>query len=88
MGRYLGLGAKNLVNLLNPEAIILGGERMDASDLFLDAIENEVRRHAFPSEADRLQIVPTELGTDGFLIGSATLVAADFFRVPAKEAVG
>lgn len=88
MGRYLGFGAKNLVNLLNPEAIILGGERMDASDLFLSAIEDEVRRHSFPSEADRLQIVPTELGTDGFLIGSATLVAADFFRVPAKGAIG
>jgi len=88
MGRYLGFGAKNLVNLLNPEAIILGGERMDASDLFLSAIENEVRRHSFPSEAERLQIVPTELGTDGFLIGSATLVTAEFFRVPAKEPVG
>ncbi len=86
MGRYLGFGAKNLVNLLNPEAIIFGGERMDAADLFLSAIENEVCRHSFPSEAERLQIVPTQLGADGFLIGSATLVAADFFRVPAKEA--
>lgn len=88
MGKYLGFGVKNLVNLLNPEAIILGGERMDASDLFLAAIENEVRRHSFPSEAERLQIVSAELGVDGFLIGSATLVAADFFRVPAKEVVG
>jgi glucokinase-like ROK family protein len=87
MGRYLGLGAKNLVNLLNPEAVILGGERMDASDLFMSAIEDEVRRHSFPSEAERLQIVQTELGSDGFLIGSATLVAADFFRIPAKEAL-
>ncbi len=87
MGRYLGFGAKNLVNLLNPEAIILGGERMDASDLFLSAIEEEVRRHSFPSEADRLQIVTTELGADGFLIGSATLVTADFFRVPAKGTI-
>jgi len=87
MGRYLGFGAKNLVNLLNPEAIIFGGERMDAADLFLPAIEDEVCRHSFPAEAERLRIVPTELGEDGFLIGSATLVAADFFHVPAKEAV-
>lgn len=87
MGRYLGLGAKNLVNLLNPEAVILGGERMDAADLFMQALEDEVRRHSFPSEAERLQIVDTELGSDGFLIGSATLVTADFFRIPAKEAM-
>ncbi len=87
MGRSLGLGAKNLVNLLNPEAIILGGERMDAVDLFLPAIEEQVRRHSFPSEAERLQIVPAELGEDGFLIGAATLVTADFFHVPAKELI-
>jgi predicted NBD/HSP70 family sugar kinase len=85
MGRYLGFGAKNLVNLLNPEAIIFGGERMQAADLFLPALEDEVCRHSFPSAAEQLHIVPTELGEDGFLIGSATLVAADFFRVPAKE---
>jgi len=83
MGAYLGSGAKNLVNLLNPEALILGGERMDASDLFMPALEEEVCRHSFPSEAEQLRIVPAELGSDGFLIGSATLVTADFFRVPA-----
>ncbi|MEW5825980.1 MAG: ROK family transcriptional regulator [Candidatus Bipolaricaulota bacterium] len=84
MGRFLGLGAKNLVNLLNPEAVVLGGERMDAADLFLPALEDVVRRHSFPAEADRLAIVPAELGSDGFLIGAATLVAAEFFRVPAQ----
>jgi N-acetylglucosamine repressor len=84
MGRFLGLGAKNLVNLLNPEAIILGGERMDAADLFISDVEEGVCRHSFPAEAERLRILPAELGEDGFLIGPATLVAADFFHVPAK----
>ncbi len=88
MGRFLGLGAKNLVNLLNPEAILLGGERMDESDLFLPALEEEVRRHSFPAEAEKLSIVYAELGADGFLIGPATLVAADFFRVPARGGWG
>ena len=84
MGQYLGIGAKNVVNLLNPEAIVLGGERMDAADLFLPSFEEEVCRHSFPSEARQLRILPAELGQDGFLIGSATLVAADFFRLPAQ----
>jgi predicted NBD/HSP70 family sugar kinase len=84
MGRYLGFGAKNLVNLLNPEAIILGGERMTASDLFMPTLEEEVCRHSFPAEAEQLRILPAELGEDGFLIGPATLVAADFFRLPAQ----
>jgi N-acetylglucosamine repressor len=88
MGRFLGFGTKNLVNLLNPEAIVLGGERMGESDLFLAALEEEVRRHSFPAEAERLCILPAELGADGFLIGPATLVAADFFRLPAQGSLG
>jgi predicted NBD/HSP70 family sugar kinase len=88
MGKFLGFGTKNLVNLLNPEAIVLGGERMDEADLFLPALEEEVRRHSFPAEAERLSIVPAQLGADGFLIGPATLVAADFFRLPARGGLG
>jgi predicted NBD/HSP70 family sugar kinase len=88
MGRFLGLGAKNLVNLLNPEAVVLGGERMDAADLFLPSLEDEVRRHSFPAAAEKLFIVPAELGADGFLVGAATLVAAEFFRVPARGGLG
>ncbi len=86
MGRYLGLGAKNLVNLLNPEAIVLGGERMDAADLFLPAFEETVRQHSFPQAAAKLEIVPGELGSDGFLIGAAALAAEDAFGVPAAGA--
>jgi N-acetylglucosamine repressor len=88
MGRFLGFGVRNLVNLLNPEAILLGGERMDAADLFISDVQEEVRRHSFPAEAERLRILPTALGEDGFLIGPATLVAADFFRLPARGGVG
>jgi len=85
MGRYLGIGAKNLVNLLNPEAIVLGGERMDAADLFLPAFEEEVRNHSFPEAAKDLKIVPAALGEDGFLIGAATLVSSEFFRLPTER---
>jgi predicted NBD/HSP70 family sugar kinase len=85
MGRYLGIGVKNVVNLLNPEAIVLGGERMDAADLFLPSFEEAVRHHSFPEEAKQLEIIPAELGPDGFLIGAATLVTAEFFRLPTER---
>jgi len=85
MGRSLGIGAKNVVNLLNPEAIVLSGERMDAADLFLPSFEEAVRHHSFPKEAEQLEIIPAELGPDGFLIGAATLVTAEFFRLPTER---
>jgi predicted NBD/HSP70 family sugar kinase len=84
MGRALGIGCKNLVNLLNPEAIVVGGERLDAWDLFRPAFEEEVRRHSFPKEAEELAIVPAQLGEDGFLIGAATLAVQEFFRLPTE----
>ncbi len=83
MGANLGIGTKNLVNLLNPEAIVLGGERMDDHDLFFAAFEEEVCRHSFPAEAARLEIVPAHLGRNGFLIGAATLPVVELFRLPA-----
>jgi N-acetylglucosamine repressor len=82
MGRTLGLGIKNLVNLLNPEAIVLGGERMDAADLFFPALEETVRQHSFPQAAARLKILPGTLGSDGFLIGAAALVAEHALAEP------
>jgi len=85
MGHYLGIGAKNLVNVLNPQAIVLGGERMEASDLFWPAFETEVREHSFAEAAKDLEIVPALLGEDGFLIGAATIVAAEFFRLPTER---
>ena len=88
MGYYLGIGAKNLVNLLNPQAIVLGGERMEASDLFSPAFEAEVRGHSFAEAAKDLEIVPALLGEDGFLIGAATIVAAEFFRLPTERTLG
>jgi len=87
MGVNLGIGTKNLVNLLNPEAIILGGERMEDADLFMEAFREEVCRHSFPAEAAQLQIVPATLGSDGFLIGAATLASSEFFRLPAQAGV-
>ena len=84
MGRALGIGVKNLVNLLNPEAVVLGGERLDAADLFLPAFEEQMRHHSFPKEAEDLAIVPAELGEGGFLIGAATLAVREFFRLPAE----
>jgi predicted NBD/HSP70 family sugar kinase len=85
MGRALGIGVKNVVNLLNPEAIVLGGERMFDSDLFMSTFEEEVRHHAFPKEAEELRIVSAELGPDGFLVGAATLAIREFFRLPLLE---
>ena len=77
--RYCGMGIANLVSLLNPEAVVLGGGVVQgAGDLLLDRIRADVRRWAQPIAAARCRIDVTQLGEDAGLFGAARL-ALDAF---------
>jgi len=72
--RYCAMGVANLVSLLNPEAVVLGGGVMQgAGDLLLDPIRAGVRRWAQPIAAARCRIELTRLGEDAGLLGAARL---------------
>jgi glucokinase len=72
--RYLGMGIANLISLLNPEAIVLGGGVMQGgADLLLDPIRREALRWAQPVAAGRCRIELTQLGEDAGLLGAARL---------------
>ncbi len=71
--RYLGMGIANLISLLNPEMIVLGGGLMQAYDLFLEEIRDSVRRWAQPVAAQQVRIEPTQLGENAGLLGAARL---------------
>ena len=72
--RYSAMGIANLISLLNPEAVVLGGGVMQgAGDLMLDRIRAEVKRWAQPRAAARCRIELTQLGEDAGLLGAARL---------------
>jgi glucokinase len=71
--RYLGLGIANLVSILNPEMIVLGGGLMQAGDLFLPSIRRIVPLWAQPVAAQQVRIELTQLGEDAGLLGAARL---------------
>lgn len=73
VGRNLGIAAATAVNLLNLDAIIVGGGMAAAFDLFAGALRNELDSRAFPQMAGRVRIVRAELGDDAGLVGSAAL---------------
>lgn len=87
MGYHLGIGVKNLVNTLNPEAVVLGGERISEADYFMPKMEEEVLNHSFPQEARELKIVKAELGKEGWLIGAAILAIRNFLSLPLNRKV-
>lgn len=69
-GEYLGLGAANVVNILNPRRIVFGGGVMRSADLFFDTLTKTVRDRAMAQLAADVEIVPGVLGERAGIIGA------------------
>ncbi|MBA7696053.1 Glucokinase [subsurface metagenome] len=68
---YLGVGLVNLVNIFNPEMIIIGGGMAKIGDLLLNPARQVVRERAFQLSAQAVQIVPAQLSDDAGVLGAA-----------------
>jgi glucokinase len=73
MGMYLGIAMANVVNIFNPEMIIVGGGVSESFDLFAPYARAEIIKRAFPVPAQRCQVVKAECGDDAGLLGAAWL---------------
>jgi glucokinase len=68
---YLGVGMVNLVNIFNPEMIIVGGGVAKIGELLLEPARQVVRERAFKLPAEAVCIVPAQLGEDAGVLGAA-----------------
>ncbi len=68
---YLGVGMVNLVNIFNPEMIIVGGGVAQMGDLLLEPARRVVKERAFRLSAQAVRIVPAQLGDDAGVLGAA-----------------
>lgn len=80
MGSYLGIALAGLVNVLNPEAIVIGGGVSNGWDLFIDSVRGEIRKRAFQRPAERVKIVRASLGDDAGTLGVAFLAIQEQAR--------
>ena len=76
-GKVLGLSLVHVVNLLDPNMIVIGGEMVGAWSQFHASMEQSLQEHIFALPAAQLQVVPSQLGTDAALLGAANLAAAN-----------
>jgi glucokinase len=74
-GRALGIGVANVINLLNPELVVLGGGAMKAGPPLWQAMEEEVRRRALQASLARARLVPAWLGSRAGVLGAVALAA-------------
>jgi len=76
IGRMLGVGIANYVNIFNPEVVVVGGGFGEAGDLLLEPARAVVAEQALAPSRDVVRIVEAELGPRAGLVG-AGLVAWD-----------
>ena len=83
IGRWLGIGIANLVVVLTPDRVVLGGGMSGAGELLLDPIRSEVRARVRVTDLEAVEIVIAELGTWAGAIGAAVHGA----EVPTRTAL-
>ncbi len=72
--RHLGVAVANIVNLLSPEVVVLGGGVMEAmGSHLLPIVQDTAKTHAFPQAMKDVRIITAELEDDAAVLGAAEL---------------
>ena len=80
IAEYLGLGLANIINLLNPEEIIIGGDLIEGADLILPLLQKSVAEKSLNIPGRNLTIEVTAFGKWVGAIGGATMVLEQLFN--------
>lgn len=71
--QVVGLALANLVTALNSDTVVLGGYVLDIGPQFVSAVRAKIRQFAFESAARRVNVAPSDLGTDAAVSGAISL---------------
>ena len=84
-GRRVGVAVAGLVNLFNPEVIVVGGQMAEAGDLIMQPLREALDRCAIPSAAATVELRAAELGDDADILGAIHWRPSSATRGPAKR---
>jgi glucokinase len=79
VGEYLGAGLVTLVNIFNPELIVIGGGAAAAGELLFEPARRVLAARGLRPARDQVRIVPAALGPDAGFIGAAALALVELF---------
>lgn len=79
---WVGIAVAAMVNVLNPEVIVLGGELLEGSDFFLAPVQKVVKRRALSAYTGAMRLVRSGLGRNAGLRGVSVLAMEELFRLP------
>ncbi len=75
----VGIALANLVDILNPELIVLGGILAQGQDILLPVIQDTMRQRAFAQLGDKVRLLSSSFGRDAGVVGAAALALNHFF---------
>jgi predicted NBD/HSP70 family sugar kinase len=78
----------NLVNLYDPNLIIISGEGIRMGEIFFSALHKTFRDHVMPGLAEDTEIRIDSWGDDIWALGAASLVIAEIFTSPIQKEEG
>ena len=81
-GHAMGQGFAGLINIFNPEKIILGGPLSIAGEYLLPGIKETVARHSLPEIDQQAEVLLSPFGADASLIGAIAIVVDDVLSKP------
>jgi N-acetylglucosamine repressor len=82
LGKYLAIGIVNMVNIFNPNSIIIHGEMKILGSSLLEEITKWVQKMALPVPSSRVQIKFSKLGDNAHIIGAGALCIKELFESP------
>ena len=82
MGEKIGIGIANVINILNPELIIINGEIISTGEILLTPIIETVRKRGFSNSVNSTGIVLSKLGSVAYLKGAVVLATQHIFDNP------
>ena len=77
--RNLGVRVAYLVNIFNPDIVVIGGGVEKSGEIFMDAIKETVKKFSFEEPAIIVKIVPTLLEDNSVVLGASALAAREVF---------
>lgn len=84
-GSTLGIGIGNMINIFNPKAVIMGGELCQTLPSYMQAAEEEARRHIFINEARQVKFYEASIQWNAEALGAVALAIDCFFTNYCKE---
>jgi glucokinase-like ROK family protein len=87
VGSHMGVGISNLINIFNPELVVVGGALSPASPWLIPMIQDQIRINALQPLLKTVNIIPSELGVDSCVMGAIALVLDNVLREPLSSLV-